>query len=252
MIAEFVPIILVAIGVLLVLGLAIFIVVSKLYKELKRKNDESVSLIMEAQELERVAISREVHDNLGPTLSITQMQIGYLIEVANEEIVRDMLVNVQKQMHQSISLCRDISHMISPEIKNEKDLRIALEEQISTINKIGKIEVQLNFHADKINWDPAKGTSLVRVIQELIANSIKHANATKVMIEITQKESFFQLIYSDNGQGFIMQNVILGLGIKNISKRIDLLSGKINWKNSKITNGMNATILIPITNLSIQ
>lgn len=252
MIVEFVQIIVTAILVLIVLGIAIYIVVSNLYKELKRKEAESIALIIEAQERERSAISREVHDNLGPTLSITQMQVGYLMEQTKDEKMLELLSNVQKQMHQSIAMCRDISHMISPEMNREKDIRTALEEQISILNQIGKVKVHLDLDPGDFIWDPVKGTSIVRVIQELVANSINHSTANRVRVEMIIKDSILQIIYSDNGDGFVIEKVKQGMGIKNITKRISILDGKMQWNDAKLSQGMNVTILIPLVNLTLK
>lgn len=252
MIVEFIQIIIAAVLVLLVLGIAIYIVVSNLYKELKRKEAESLALIIEAQERERSAISREVHDNLGPTLSITQMQVGYLIEQTKDEKMLEILANVQKQMLQSIAMCRDISHMISPEMNREKDIRTALEEQISVLNQIGKVKLQLDLNTGDFIWDPVKGTSIVRVIQELVANTLNHSTANSVRVEMCLKDSNLQIIYSDNGDGFSIEKIKHGMGIKNITKRIGILDGKLLWNDARLNKGMNVTILIPTVNITLK
>lgn len=249
MLVEYLQILLTAIIIVVVLGIAFYVVITHLYKELKLKETEAIEMIIEAQERERSAISREVHDNLGPTLSITQMQIGYLMEQTTDEKMLELLTNIQKQMHQSIHLCRDISHMISPEMNREKELRDALQEQIALINQLGKVEVKLEMQAEHIVWDPGKGTSVVRIIQELVTNTLKHSHADKVNISITALKPFIHLQFSDNGQGFSPDKIKRGMGIQNITKRVGILGGKISWNDARISTGMNVSITIPIQNI---
>jgi signal transduction histidine kinase len=249
MLFEYVQILATAVIIILILGIAFYVVITRLYKELKRKETEAIEMILETQERERSAISREVHDNLGPTLSITQMQIGYLMEQTTDEKTLELLSNIQKQMHQSIHLCRDISHMISPEMNREKDLRLTLEEQIALINQVGKVEVKLEMYADHVSWDPGKGTSVVRIIQELMTNTLKHAHADKVIISVRVVESYIQLQFSDNGRSFHADKIKHGMGIQNITKRISILGGKMTWNDPRVSSGMNLTALIPIQNI---
>jgi len=249
MLTEFTHILITAVFLILIIGIALYVVITRLYKELKIKETEAIEMIIEAQERERSAISREVHDNLGPTLSITQMQIGFLMEQTTDEKTLEMLNNVQKQIQQSIHLCRDISHMISPEMNLEKDMRTALEEQIQLINQVGRLAVKLDIETHKIDWDPAKGTYVIRIIRELLTNTLKHSDADAVSIRIQSAGNQILIQFVDNGKGFSMDKIKVGMGVLNINKRISILGGKITWNDSRVSTSMNVTIVIPIQNI---
>lgn len=227
-------------------GIAIYFVITKLYRQLRKREAEAIESIITSQERERTSISREVHDNLGPMLSITQMQIGYLIEQTEATKQKELLVKMQKQLQEAIKQCRNISHMISSEVNSSKSFQVVLQEQITFINEFGNIHTTLSIPTDFPAIDPAKGTSLIRVFQELLVNTIRHAEASQVAIKIEKTSDYLFFSYHDNGKGFQLKSVLLGLGIQNITKRIEIIGGKQLWNEGANASGMNLQIMIPL------
>jgi signal transduction histidine kinase len=239
-------ILVVVILLLITFGIGIYFVITRLYKQLRKGEAEAIESIITSQERERTSISREVHDNLGPMLSITQMQIGYLIEQTEAANQKALLVKMQKQVQEAIKQCRNISHMISSEVNSSKSFQVVLQEQIAFINEFGNIHTTLSIPTDFPAIDPAKGTSLVRVFQELLINTIRHAEATQVAIQIEKTSDYLFFSYQDNGKGFQLKSVSLGLGIQNITKRIEIIGGKQLWNEGASASGMNLQIMIPL------
>ncbi|WP_430406278.1 sensor histidine kinase [Fluviicola sp.] len=239
-------ILVVVILLLIVFGIGIYFVITRLYKQLRKGEAEAIESIITSQERERTSISREVHDNLGPMLSITQMQIGYLIEQTEASTQKELLVKMQKQVQEAIKQCRNISHMISSEVNSSKSFHTVLQEQIAFINEFGNIQIVLTIPNDFPAIDPAKGTSLVRVFQELLINTVRHAEATQVTIQIEKTPDHLFFSYQDNGLGFQLKSIPLGLGIQNITKRIEIIGGKQLWNEGTNTSGMNLQIMIPL------
>lgn len=232
----------------IVFGVSMYFVITNLYKQLRKKEIESVELIIAGQEREREIISRELHDNLGPILSITQMQIGFLLENAKDAISRELLSKAFTHLQDSIKRCRNISHLISTNVSSEKSFRTAVNEVIDSINLYGKINIELVMPADLPHLDWSKGTSMIRIIQELLLNSIRHANADTVAIQININTQTLAINFCDNGIGFQLSDVKLGLGIQNIKKRVDILGGKVRWKLAE-NNGTEVEINLPIKNI---
>ncbi|MNU85838.1 Signal transduction histidine-protein kinase/phosphatase DegS [compost metagenome] len=239
-------ILLVVILLIVTFGVAIYIVITRLYRQLRKREAEAIESIITAQERERTTISREVHDNLGPMLSITQMQIGYLIEQTETTSQKELLFKMQNQVLEAIKQCRNISHMISSEVSSSKSFQAVLQEQIANVNEFGNINIVLSIPTDFPPVDPIKGTSLIRVFQELLVNTVRHAGATQVDIKIEKTQDYLFLSYQDNGKGFQLKSVPLGLGIQNITKRIEIIGGKQLWNELSDTSGMNLQILLPI------
>lgn len=242
----------VVILLIIVFGIAIYFVLTRLYRQLRKKEAEAIESIITAQERERAIISREVHDNLGPMLSITQMQIGYLVEQSEASAQRELLTKIQHQVQEAIHQCRNISHMISSEVNSSKAFQVVLQEQIAYIHEFGNVRITCSIPEDFPSIDPAKGTSLIRVFQELLVNTIRHAEATQIAISIEHSPDFLFFSYQDNGKGFQLKSVKLGLGIQNITKRIEVIGGKQLWNESPGSSGMNLQIMIPLQKIAYE
>ncbi|WP_343631171.1 histidine kinase [Fluviicola sp.] len=238
-------ILVVVILLIIAFGVGIYYVITRLYRQLRKRETEAIESIIAAQERERTSISREVHDNLGPMLSITQMQVGYLIEQVQQESKKELLVKIQHQLQDAIKLCRNISHMISSEVDHSKSFETVLREQVAYIHELGNIAIELDIAADIPPIDPVKATSFIRIFQELLVNTIRHAEATQVTIIIEKTSDYLLFIYRDNGRGFEMKSVNSGLGIQNIIKRIEIIGGKQLW-NEELGTGMNLQIMVPL------
>lgn len=236
----------VVILLIITFGIAIYIVITRLYRQLRKREAEAIESIITAQERERTSISREVHDNLGPMLSITQMQIGYLTEQMETSTQKDLLLKMQGQVQEAIKQCRNISHMISSEVSSSKSFQAVLQEQVTNVNEFGNMAVSISLPDDLPAIDPVKGTSLIRVFQELLVNTVRHGGATQVDIKIEKTPDYLFLSYQDNGKGFQLKSVSLGLGIQNITKRIEIIGGKQLWNELSDTSGMNLQILLPL------
>lgn len=245
-------ILLVVILLIVTFGIAIYIVITRLYRQLRKREAEAIESIITAQERERTTISREVHDNLGPMLSITQMQIGYLIEQTEASTQKELLFKMQGQVQEAIKQCRNISHMISSEVSSSKSFHAVLQEQITNVNEFGNITISLSAPEDLPLIDPVKGTSLIRVFQELLVNTVRHAEATQAEIKIEKTQDYLFLSYLDNGKGFQLKSVALGLGIQNITKRIEIIGGKQLWNELPDASGMNLQILLPLQKISYE
>jgi signal transduction histidine kinase len=86
---------------------------------------------------------------------------------------------------------------------------------------------------------------LYRITQELLNNSIKHAECSEISIQLLSRDNVLVLTYSDNGKGFDKAQLReKGFGLKNIENRVQLIAGKINWDTS-LGNGMSVTVEVP-------
>lgn len=241
----------VVILLLILFGTGIYIVITRLYRQLRKREAEAIESIITAQERERATISREVHDNLGPMLSITQMQIGYLQEQTESVPQKELLIKIQSQLREAIRQCRNISHMISSEVNSAKSFQAVLQEQVAFINEFGNMDIQLSIPENLPPLDPDKGTSLIRVFQELLVNTLRHAEATEVLIQIETNPDYLFISYRDNGKGFQLKSVTSGLGIQNITKRIEIINGKQLWNEQVDVSGMNLQVMIPLQKISL-
>jgi two-component system NarL family sensor kinase len=193
--------------------------------------------VLESESKERFRIARDLHDSVGQMLSVIKMHLSNSSENnALGEIV-----------DKTISEVRSISHNLIPEALNF-GLKRALEELIDKTNLDGKVEVSLIFEIEKSNLrlSQEKELMLFRIIQELIGNTLKHANATVIQLNFQLNHDQLEVLIVENGIGFDLNKIdeSKGLGWKNTYARLALISGVITISSEK-NKGSKIKIIIP-------
>ena len=174
------------------------------------------------QEEERSRIAMDLHDNLVAELNIIRM--------LNENEEDRKAINMR--LKQSMASARKISHELTPPMMQELDMNELLEEYVDSLN-VG-INVRFYcFHQATMIRLPQIKLHLFRIFQEVIANSLKHANASSVEVHFRSAGSVVGMLIRDNGNGASI-NGGNGLGLKNIESRAQLL--KANYRYNSRTN----------------
>ncbi|HZV69038.1 MAG TPA: ATP-binding protein [Saprospiraceae bacterium] len=218
-------------------------------KELEQKNILlSLNSLIEGQEAERLRIAQDLHDGLGGLLTTVKAHFNSI----QREIENVRNLNVYDKTNQLIDeACvevRRIAHDMVPYSIKISGLAGALEDLKQSIIVRGPA-CELEIH----NVDPAtipenKSNMIFRIIQELTNNAVKHANASRIFIQLMQHEDTLHIMVEDNGKGFDINQVVSnrGLGLKSIDSRVNYLGGKINFDSSP-GQGTIANIEIPLT-----
>jgi len=233
--------------IIILVILCIAFILSIFYLRLKREGaikQKLIEAIAETEANERKRIARDLHDGLGPELSaINHYFQAYLdARLADKE-------PIQKRLQQVISDAIDevsrVSHNISPYVLENHGLIIALNNFITSLSKSGGIAI--NFTYDFTGrFDLKKELTIYRCITELLNNTIKHAEATKISISITSRENILRVIYSDDGKGFDTNLAKPeGMGLYNIRNRVESFGGNLVIESSH-KKGIIATIELQI------
>lgn len=219
-------------------------------EELKSKHQiELLRYSIQVQEDERKRIARDLHDELGAVLSILRMHLVQLEHLPSKDYsLPEKLANLRGLTENAIANMRRISHELMPPQLETFGLIKALESLINQIETSGKIEIQLHHEGaiDTMDWPVS--LALYRVFLELITNSLKHAEATKIFFGITKVETELKCHYTDNGVG-IQLNDSPGIGLKSMEGRIKSLSGQFRFGNQD-GGGFFADIVIPLQETS--
>ena len=193
------------------------------------------AILLEGQELERNRLSKELHDGVGSSIAALKTNL-YVKEKSMENkqvlmLLDDLYVKV-----------RDISHQVYPAFLITDGLIVALDDYIKIINKDNKIV--FTFFSKEPEIEAPKLLNIFRIIQELLNNAIKHAEATEIEVELLfNKEEIFVRV-QDNGIGFEQNKDFSGIGLKNIKNRIYAIKGQIECISETGT-----TFLITIQNI---
>jgi signal transduction histidine kinase len=203
--------------------------------------------LVEGEEKERKRIAKELHDGLGVLLSTAKMQFTAIKDKnpENEPLIRRAL----KLLEQATGDVRKISHNMMPGLLTKFGFYEAVEDLFEQLADTKKLSVEVEIHGDKKRLPENTEIMLYRITQEMVNNTLKHAGATHVSIQIIILEQQLSIDYSDNGIGFDIEKTLArkSIGMTSIISRVKFLNGNIDIQ-SKPGKGVNLHIVIPLKN----
>ena len=222
---------------------------TKLRKLLDSQEFEMNKQIIYAQEEERRRLAQDLHDDVGATLSTLILHISNASIQSN--LSKAYLLQFNKQSllisQKALSDLRNISHDLLPLAYEANGLFSSLKDRINSLRKSTPIQLVLNTDGDEGKLKNSKAIILYRIINELLINAIKHAEAKEINIDIVLAEEI-TLIVEDNGKGFDFSKTLKGIGIRNVKSRVAFLGGKVEFDSNK--NGTSVIINVPYHNLN--
>ena len=242
--------------VIIVVILFIAFVLSFFYFKLKRKDfvkQKLIEAVILTEEKERKRIASDLHDGLGPLLSAAKLYFQAYIDAADAGEKAAIEVKLIGIIDSAIDDSTRISHNISPQILEKYGLKVALENFIGEIDLSKNIGFDLKFE-EISRFDLKVELTIYRTILELIHNTLKHAKASRIGINVFISENMLHVHYSDNGIGFSAEEKMgqkQGTGLKNIKNRINSLEGTLIFDNRQ-SEGMKASIKIPYKAIRIN
>ncbi len=202
-----------------------------------------------AREEERAAIAREVHDDLGQSLTALKMDLVWLKKNKgnSEDLISDKLNSMIELVNQTIKTIQRLGTELRPKLLDDLGLISAIEWQASEFQK--RFGIKCNFQPinDEIKFDPKVSVSIFRILQEALTNVVRHANASEVRITVKQINGIFFLSISDNGVG-IPRNKLesnSSIGIIGMKERADIAGGKVEFISAK-GKGTEVRLIIPL------
>jgi signal transduction histidine kinase len=217
----------------------------KLLKAAEEKKLSSAQALLEGQEEERIRISKELHDGVGVLLSTANL---YLSTVAGEATKNKELVSkAQKIVNDANTDVRKISRNLMPTILALHGLDEALHDLMENIDHLPDKYGEFHVTGNPKPLSKAREVMVYRMVQELISNTMKHANAESVDLELDYQEKDLVITYKDDGIGFDFEKELMkkSLGLKSIRSRVDYLKGTMEFSNG-IENGVKYDIRVPI------
>jgi len=206
-----------------------------------------LSAILRTEEKERKRFANDLHDGLGPLLSTVKMSLSVLVKNEKNNSRLEIIKNTEMLIEEAILSIKEISANISPHILNNFGLASAIKSFIEKIekSKIVKIDFRTNMYSVRLENEIE--VVLYRSICELINNSVKHANASLITININIKDDIIDILYDDDGFGCnierITQGQTNGMGLQNMESRIASINGYLDMKSDKM-KGFHAYIQI--------
>jgi two-component system NarL family sensor kinase len=207
--------------------------------------EQSLKAQIEIQEQTFLAISQEIHDNVGQILSLAKVQINVINE--SERMDRGMLEDIRDNIGKAMSDLRDLARSLSSDRIQSRSLQETITQEAVRINKTGRIHAEVVVEGSAREIEPGKKLILFRTIQESIQNCIRHAEATRISIVIRYAADRVEVSVRDNGKGFDTEAVLQrgsGLGLGNIRTRMQIAGGS-SAIESVLDQGTNIHLSIP-------
>jgi signal transduction histidine kinase len=197
--------------------------------------------VMEGEEKERTRIARELHDGLGGMMAAVKMNYSMLqnryeqLAAANPQIDIQDFDEIHEMLDEVNNELRRTAYNLMPAILSMHGIAEALKMYIEPINTYKHLYINLQINGRPDIADKFFELSLYRIIQELVQNVIKHAEATNTLIQLTFSDDRITLMVKDNGKGFDVAHTGSGLGLKNVEFRVQSFGGEMSVTSSAST-----------------
>jgi signal transduction histidine kinase len=214
----------------------------------KEKQLNAAEAVLKGEEQERRRLAKDLHDGLGGMLS----GIKFSLQHMQTELPSDAQPAIHRSLDMldsSISEMRRVAHNMMPEVLMRFGLDKALQDYCHSIKEHGQL--QLVYQSSGLG-QMAKDTSIeitvYRIVQELVNNIVKHANAQNALVQVTFFEDKLTVTVEDDGIGFDpKKNKENGIGWTNILSRVAFLNGQLDVKSSE---GEGTSVLVELPALS--
>ena len=205
--------------VILVIAVVVIVLLGK-----QRRRISNMLSRMEGEAEERTRLGRDLHDRLGGLLTSIHMQ--------SED------ANIQALSKQATEEMRRVAHHLMPASLKEKGLATALRD-FCRVNPI----VSFAHHGQDLRLPEQQEVMLYCATHELVNNALKHAQASRILVQLMIDEEYAAVIVSDNGKGFDPDAASKNMGLRNIRERVELQDGRMNISSS--SSGTEINIEIP-------
>ena len=222
----------------------LFKYIDRLNRQRQLLNKRILTAVLRTEEKARSRFSKELHDGLGPLLSSARMSLSALSREERSADQREIIDNTTYVIDEAIRSLREISNNLSPHVLNDFGLARGVQNFIDKSAAMHDAKIRFTTNLRTERYDTDIEVILYRVICELINNSLKHAACTSINLSLSQNGSELTLDYTDNGRGFNPQAMMdCGMGLSNISSRINSLGGTFGISSAK-GKGMRAAIRV--------
>ena len=208
----------------------------------------SMQSMIIGQEKERQRIAVDLHDSLGGLLSAVKLQFDNIRLKLNGHFHADQYQHATRLLDTAVEEVRNISRNLQPGALRELGLVSALKDLINRFEGEAYPDIFFQYYNIDEKLDDMTALSIYRIIQELINNTIKHAGADEILIQLTTEGDDIVIEYEDDGKGFDPEKLVTkkGMGVENIQSRINYLKGSLSF-NSRENEGVSYLIRIPYT-----
>ncbi|MEQ8415908.1 MAG: tetratricopeptide repeat protein [Imperialibacter sp.] len=203
---------------------------------LQEQEVNTLSALLEGQEKERLRIAEELHDRLGSLLSAIKLNFNGWIgkrDLSQDE-VEDYSAKTSGLLDEAVTEVRRVSHNLSTGQVSRYGLVGSMEDLAATVNRSDSIKMKV-LHFNLGERLPIElETGIYRIVQEMLANVLKHANAKEFTVQLSKTDNSVILTAEDDGKGFDYKEARKrgGIGLHNIDNRVKKFGGQFSVDSS--------------------
>jgi len=219
------------------------------YRRLKDGQEIAyLKAFMEGEQQERIRIATELHDGIVGELAAVRMRLDAAADqaapAARQADYRDTL----GQLDRAINDVRNTAHNLMPEILLRYSLPQAVALLCATIRKTGRLETDFQEYGDFTQLSMQMRQSAYRIVQELIHNIIRHARATRALVQLSCYNGLLTITVEDNGVGMDKNTAgtHAGMGMMSIERRVRSGNGTIEWSRPETGSGMSVHVAFEV------
>lgn len=199
---------------------------------------------LQGQELERRYIADGLHDNIGTMLSTVRFNLAQMGRFIPKNSIEQELLNQSKLLlSEAVENVRHLTKELKPFTLDNFGLISALDEYATQFST-EEISIQFNYEGQLERFDSSVELSVFRITQELVQNSLRHAHASEIQIQLLHEADSLLLTVSDNGVGFdLTEETRNGLGLSNIESRLNVIDGRVIYD---VARGKGSYVIVEI------
>jgi two-component system, NarL family, sensor kinase len=212
-------------------------------RQLEQENQlTALHAMIDGQEKERFRIASDLHDGLGSLLSSIKSHFNALSVTTDS----GLHTKTNRLIDDACGEVRRIAHNMAPRMLSVSGLTAALDDLCESVRRQG-IHTDLEVFGQLDTLPEAYSVRIYRIIQELCHNVVKHARASRLLVQVLHHGDQLHLTVEDNGCGFATTDitVLKGLGLDSVEMRVQYLCGAVQW-DSMPGEGTTVTVDIPL------
>ena len=218
--------------------------ISKLEQE---RDIAKLQALIEGEEKERIRLAQDLHDGINGDLSSIKFQLSSIDFNSLSTENKTLFNKAIDMIDYSCDQVRNISHNLSPTALNDFGLLNSVKNYCSKLEQFHAIKINFQHFGNDIKLSKNIETVIYRIIQELVNNIIKHAEASEALVQINSHQDNLFITVEDNGKGFHNSQKKSGIGLRNIASRIAFLNATLDEEHNP--NGTTFTINIDLKNI---
>lgn len=206
---------------------------------------ETMQSMLAGQESERQRVAQDLHDSVGGLLAAVKIQLETMTAKKPERALDEDWKKIRGLLDDTVSETRHIARNMQPSALLEFGLVTALRDLTNRVRGEQLPHISFQHFGEFADIDRDIALNCYRIIQELLQNSLKHAEAKEIMVQITRTDNQVALLVEDDGKGFDPKNTKKGMGTDNLARRAQFLKGELSVQTAP-GQGTSTLITVPI------